>query len=202
MIPLPAGASMSSKSPVRRLTAGSSPARSRLASAARTATGEMSLPKIPAWSALFSPARARHRAAVFQAAASNLRSRLESEISAGPAATPSAICAASIRKVPLPHIGSSSVTPGCQPLRRRMPAARFSFSGASTVFWRQAALIERRTRGIEIKRAVVAAEEALYPHVRLPRIDARAASPKSRRKRSQTASLMRSVTNSMLFRGF
>ena len=41
--------------------------------------------------------------------------------------------AASSRKVPLPHIGSSSGTPGFQPVSRRMPAARFSFSGAATL---------------------------------------------------------------------
>jgi hypothetical protein len=57
---------------------------------------------------------------------------LEAEAAPQPGAMSSAICAASIRKVPLPHIGSSSTSPGCQPVRRRMPAARFSFNGAST----------------------------------------------------------------------
>ena len=33
-------------------------------------------------------------------------------------------------------MGSSSTVPGCQPARRRMPAARFSLRGASTVFCR------------------------------------------------------------------
>ncbi len=43
----------------------------------------------------------------------------------------SAIIAASTSTVPLPHIGSSNGTPGRQPVSARMPAARFSRSGAS-----------------------------------------------------------------------
>ncbi len=54
-----------------------------------------------------------------------------------PAGMPCTICAASIRIVPEPHIGSNSGVPGFQPDTRSMPAARFSRSGASPVSSRQ-----------------------------------------------------------------
>ena len=57
---------------------------------------------------------------------------LEANSRPSPGAISSAIWAASRRKVPLPHIGSTSGSSGCQPASLRMPAARFSLSGAST----------------------------------------------------------------------
>ena len=54
-----------------------------------------------------------------------------------PGGTPSAICAASIKKVPLPHIGSNRVWPGFQAVIDKMPAAKFSFRGASPFSSRQ-----------------------------------------------------------------
>ena len=48
-----------------------------------------------------------------------------------------AIWAASIKKVPLPHIGSNNVCPGFQAVKDKMPAAKFSFRGASPFSSRQ-----------------------------------------------------------------
>jgi glutamate-1-semialdehyde 2,1-aminomutase len=42
-----------------------------------------------------------------------------------------AICAASIKNVPLPHIGSNNGISACQPVSAKIPAARFSLSGAA-----------------------------------------------------------------------
>ncbi len=54
-----------------------------------------------------------------------------------PAGIPASICAASIKIVPDPHIGSSRTVPGRQPATRSKPAARFSRKGASPVSKRQ-----------------------------------------------------------------
>ena len=54
-----------------------------------------------------------------------------------PAGVWNAIWAASIKKVPLPHMGSYSGIEACQLVNRKMPAAKFSFKGASPFSSRQ-----------------------------------------------------------------
>ena len=48
-----------------------------------------------------------------------------------------AICAASIKKVPLPHIGSNKGMSACHPVNANIPAAKFSLSGAAPFSSRQ-----------------------------------------------------------------
>ena len=72
-----------------------------------------------------------------QAPASKLLNFSKAKRRRAPGGMPCTICAASIRMVPEPHIGSNSTVPGFQPDTRSMPAARFSRSGASPVSSRQ-----------------------------------------------------------------
>ena len=67
----------------------------------------------------------------------------------------SAISAASMAIVPLPHIGSSSGVPGCQPREtqqaRREVLAQGRLRGVAPI----AALEQRLARGVEVERRLV-----------------------------------------------
>ena len=91
-----------------------------------------------------------------------------------PGAMSSAISAASIRKVPLPHIGSSSSFIGC-------PAGQPQNAGGQVLAQRRvargravAALEQRFSGGVEVKRHLVGREERMDAHVGRARIHVRA----------------------------
>ena len=86
---------------------------------------------------------------------------LKSEVSFRPGALSSAIIAASHRKVPLPHVGSSSADWASHFVRRRMPAARFSRSGASPVGFPISTLEKRLAGGVQIERRVRRRQERM-----------------------------------------
>ncbi len=126
-------------------TSPASPASTSLSRAAAIARGSMSRPANTGRSAA-RPADSRVRASSSWRchSASSKPSQREGgkpPWRRSPGATSAAISAASITRVPLPHMGSSSPPPAAytrgQRPRSSTPAARFSFSGASPWWARQ-----------------------------------------------------------------
>jgi hypothetical protein len=73
--------------------------------------------------------------------------------------------------VPLPHIGSNSGVPGCQPVRQDAGGKVFLQRRLHGLL-PQPALPQRLTGGVEVQRAGVGGKEGLHANVRLAGVDA------------------------------
>ncbi len=117
-----------------------------------------------------------------------------------PGGIPAIICAASIRIVPEPHIGSSNGIPGFQPVIRSNPAARFSRSGASPVSVRHPRLNKASP---EVSRYKVTLWASRKADIRISGlwVSTFGRSCRRLRKRSTIASFTRSVAKFKLLSG-
>jgi hypothetical protein len=93
---------------------------------------------------------------------------LEGELAPRPGAMSRAIWAASIRKVPLPHIGSHRASsPGFQPCQAQDAGGQVLLQRRLDRGLLEAALVERLARGVEIQRDRIGRQEGVDAHVRL-----------------------------------
>ncbi|MCY1356476.1 hypothetical protein D9M69_429300 [compost metagenome] len=182
------------------------PARSALRSAKSTMRCDTSEPKTAM--ALACCALAASFLMAAQTCAWNGSSFSKPKRRSEPAAMPLAICAASMAMVPLPQQGSysgalatSPVSGFHQPLAASMAAARVSFSGASPLSWRQPRLnsgspeVSMYSVQLSVVRCAKMRQSGHWVSMlgRTPLALAR--------KRSATASLMRSVAKFRLCSG-
>ena len=117
-----------------------------------------------------------------------------------PGAIFSAICTASSKNVPLPHIGSRKGIAGFQPASCRIPAAKFSLSGASPIVLRKSLL---NSASPDVSRYRVKSRASRNPCMRISGFTVFILGRLlvSSRNLSQTASLILKVTNSRLLSG-
>ena len=110
-----------------------------------------------------------------------------------PGAIRLAICAASIKIVPLPHIGSNRGCSGCQPLKAKIPAAKFSLSGAAP-FSSLQPLLNNGSPEVSIYKVICVASKKAMTRTSGVAVSIVGRLPVISRNRSQIASLMRNVT--------
>ena len=110
-----------------------------------------------------------------------------------------AICAASIKNVPLPHIGSNKGISACQAVKAKIPAARFSFNGAAPFSSRQPLLNNASPEVSTYMVTAVGSKNAMTRTSGVP-VSILGRFPFTSLNRSQMASLMRNVIKLMLLR--